>query len=88
MSWFYADLIIQNVPLDITTQQIYKSMNDQLDNGILTITEEINADGEQKNFKIYATCRSHNPLFNKMDDKLTIYMNDKKNILKFNVVIH
>jgi hypothetical protein len=94
MSWFYADIIIQNVPLDITTQQIYESMNDQLDNGILTISEEVQCTpyGKRKNFTICAECRRHNPIFNKMDvrERLIIYINQngKHKRVRFNVVIH
>ena len=94
MSYFYTELIAESVPIDITTQQIYDSLNDELDNGILTISEEIQTTprGKRKNFTISANCRRHNPLFNKMDvrERLIIYINQngKNKRLRFNVVIH
>jgi hypothetical protein len=94
MSYLYTELIADSVPFDITTQQIYDSLNDQLDNGILTISEETQTTrrGPRKNFKVCAECRRHNPLFNKMDvrERLIIYIdqNGKNKRLRFNVVIH
>ena len=94
MSYFYADLIAESVPFDITSWQIYDSINDDLDNGILTISEEIQDTlrGKRKNFKIYVTCRTHNPLFNNMDVRERITMcidqHGKNKRLKFIVVIY
>ena len=94
MSYFYTELIAESVPIDITTQQIYDSLNDQLDNGILTVSEEIQNTprGKRKNFTISASCRRHNPLFNKMDirERIIIYIdqNGKNKRVRFNVVIH
>ena len=82
MSYFYAELFSESVPIDITTQQIYDSLNDDLDNGILTISEEIQSTsrGNRKNFTVCAECRRHNPLFNNMDvrERLIILIKTEK----------
>ena len=94
MSWVNIELFTEVVPLTITTQQIYDSINESLDNGILTISEEIKNTprGNRKNFIIFANCRAHNPLFKKMDvrERLIMYIdqNGKNKRLKFNIVIH
>ncbi len=94
MSYFYTELIAESAPVDITTQQIYNSLNNDLDNGILTISEEIQNTprGKRKIFTVCAECKRHNPLFNKMDvrERLIIHIDQhgKNKRLRFNVVIH
>jgi hypothetical protein len=94
MSWVNIELFTEAVPLTITTQQIYDSINESLDNGILTISEEIQNTprGKHKIFIIFANCRAHNPLFKKMDvrERVIMYIDQTNQIkrIKFNVVIH
>jgi hypothetical protein len=93
MAYFYTELVVNNAPFSLTTDQVYNKLNYDLDNGILCVIENIERTpcGRRKTFVVCATCRIHNPIFKTADirDRITVHLihNGKKERLRFNVTI-